>query len=204
MKKICALAIVLGMMFSLAACGQKDFDAAGYVKASLDALYHGEYDAYAKFLDKSVEDVKKDIDSQKKENAKELAGVSDIAEEDLTVLYDVETEMGNKVKYDVKEAKETDDKNYVVTVEVQPVDIVTKFSAGMEAKAAEVFKDATEIPSNKEMIDFIADYLKECCQDVTYGDPVTVEVAVTHDDDGVYSVSEADIQKLEDQMIPGE
>ena len=45
MKKLVAALLAGVMVFSLAACGEKeeDFDAKGYVEGVLDATYHGDY-----------------------------------------------------------------------------------------------------------------------------------------------------------------
>lgn len=47
--------VMIALSFTLIACSKKeeDFDATGYVKASLDAVFYEEYAEYAKFLDTS-------------------------------------------------------------------------------------------------------------------------------------------------------
>ena len=61
MKKLVAALLAGVMVFSLAACGEKeeDFDAKGYVEGVLDATYHGDYKAHAEDVGESEEDIKK-------------------------------------------------------------------------------------------------------------------------------------------------
>ena len=60
MKKLVAALLAGVMVFSLAACGEKeeDFDAKGYVEGVLDATYHGDYKAHAEDVGESEEDIK--------------------------------------------------------------------------------------------------------------------------------------------------
>ena len=55
MKKLVAALLAGVMVFSLAACGEKeeDFDAKGYVEGVLDATYHGDYKAHAEDVGES-------------------------------------------------------------------------------------------------------------------------------------------------------
>jgi len=203
-KKLAALGVLTVLVFNLAACGTKDFDASGYVKAFMDAMYHQEYEAYAELLELSVEETEQSIIEENKKDIEESYGdLGEITEEDIDKYHNAFYEVFKNTRFEVKEAEETEDKNYVVTVEIEPTDTFTKFNEGVEEKALEAFADAEEIPTDQEVLDFTIEYLLECNQNVSYGDIVTVEVNVTHDADNVYSIPDEDIEALQNAMMPG-
>lgn len=49
-KRIISMVAAVVLCLGVTACSkEKDFDAKGYVQSAMDAIYHGEYAAYAKF-----------------------------------------------------------------------------------------------------------------------------------------------------------
>lgn len=201
-KKAGVLFLLVCTLGGLTACGTEDFDAAGYVKAYLDAMYNQDYEAYAEFTDQTAEKAEAGIVKSEEEDLKASYADMDLTDAELEEYYQAINEVYNNVKYEVKGAEETEDKNYKVTIEVEPVDTLTTFNNSYEEKLIEEYTDATEYPGDSEILKFTIDYLYECSQNMAYGEPVTIEVEVTHDEDNVYSISEDDLQVIETTLMP--
>ena len=84
MKKLVAALLAGVMVFSLAACGEKeeDFDAKGYVEGVLDATYHGDYKAHAEDVGESEEDIKKELEDNNIQVAKDALAQSGLTATD--------------------------------------------------------------------------------------------------------------------------
>lgn len=201
-RKAGVLFLLVCALVGLTACGVNDFDAAGYVEAYMDAVYKQKYESYAKFTEQTEAEAEAGIVKIEKEDLASSYADMDLTDEDLDGYYQVINKVYNKVKYEVKEAKETEDKNYTVTIEIEPMDTFTTFGSNLDEKLAEEYADVTEVPSYQEILEFTSNYLLECSENVTYGEPVTIEVDVTHDDDNVYSISDDDLQVIETALMP--
>ena len=106
MKKLVAALLAGVMVFSLAACGEKeeDFDAKGYVEGVLDATYHGDYKAHAEDVGESEEDIKKELEDNNIQVAKDALAQSGLtATDDEIEAYVAMIEDGATVKTFYKE-----------------------------------------------------------------------------------------------------
>ena len=107
----------------------------------------------------------------------------------------------------MKEAKETEDKNFTVQVEVQPAKI---FDGVMEAAQTEIEGFVTskiesgEMPSEEEIMEqtfvILHDKMSENLENITYGEKQTIEISVTKDSNNVYSISDEDLLKIDEAM----
>jgi len=201
-KKAGALMLLICMFVSMSACNATKFDAAGYVKAYLDAIYYQEYEAFAEFTEQTEEEAKQGIVEIEKADLVDSYDDLELTDEELDQYYQTVNEIYHTVKYEVKEAEETEDKNYLVTIEITPVDTYKKFNSGINDKMMEVFADATEVPSDQEILNFTLDYMRECSQAANYEEAVTIQIEVTHDDDYIYSISDEDMDTIEAALMP--
>ena len=106
MKKLVAALLAGVMVFSLAACGEKeeDIDAKGYVEGVLDATYHGDYKAHAEDVGESEEDIKKELEDNNIQVAKDALAQSGLtATDDEIEAYVAMIEDGATVKTFYKE-----------------------------------------------------------------------------------------------------
>ena len=105
MKKLVAALLAGVMVFSLAACGEEeDFDAKSYVEGVLDATYHGEYAAHAEDVGESEEDIKKELEDNNIQVAKDALAQSGLtATDDEIAAYVAMIEDGATVKTFYKE-----------------------------------------------------------------------------------------------------
>ena len=115
-------AILLAAVFGLTGCGG-DFDAVGYMQAVLDERLQGEFSEAAQIMDTSEFELKQDYESSVDSfvYAYLTAGYEEL--NDYT-LYEYETlvkDIFSVMKYDVKKAEKAGEKEYEVSVEIQPV-----------------------------------------------------------------------------------
>lgn len=201
LSRILASLLATIMIVGLTGCGG-DFDAKGYVKAYLDALYKQEYKSYAEFTDQTVEEAEEQVLAVQREEVEDVYSALDLTDEDFEEYFNAAMEINKIVSYEVIEAKKDDDGNFVVTLEIQPVDVFQQFNEGLMTKMEETFAEATEIPDDKTLMDFTLDYMKECSANASYGETETIELSVTRDDDNVYTISESDLLTLEEALMP--
>lgn len=123
MKKVLALILTGVMLLSMAACGVvEDFDAKGYVQASLDAKYQRVYEDYAEMIGSTVEEAKKQMEDEFNASLKEqitLTGLT-ATEEEIKEYQAMEADVRKMVTYEVKDAVKDDDDNFTVEVVVTP------------------------------------------------------------------------------------
>lgn len=198
--KLGMVAAVLALVLGVAACGATKFDAQGYVKSCLDAVYKEEYKDYADFLKVSEEDAKKQMDDDFLESIdQELAGLTGLSDEMKQKYIDIERKIRTMAKYEVKEAKEADD-GFVVTVEVEPSDIYQT----LEASAQEALNEADEsidLQNSDVLAQLLVDSVQKSIDKNTYGEKTTVELAVTKDDK-VYTLADSEMIKIQEALFP--
>ena len=197
LKKIVLAGIILAMTVGFAGCGKK-FDAAAYTKACLDAMYKGDYKEYAKQVEISEAEAKKEIEEEFVSIVEE--GFEDLGtDEALQARYvDLMKQLYGKAKYEVGEAKETE-KGYTVKVSVEPIDALKVYSEGMQEKVMEALEAGAVTEDN--LMTFACDYLEECINGASYGEKQELEVKIEQDDDKVWEFSEEEIEKVTSALI---
>lgn len=202
MKKLVAALLAGVMVFSLAACGGKeeDFDAKGYVEGVLDATYHGEYAAHAEDIGESEEDIKKELEDNNIQVAKDALAQSGLtATDDEIAAYVAMIEDGyKKITWTVKDAVKDDNDNFTVDVEITPVGLLDNLQTIFTNKLQEAV--ANGVDESGYMAVFNEAVQESINQAQTY-DPQTVTLNVTYeensDGDHVYSINESDMEKLD-------
>lgn len=191
-----ALAVVLGV----SACGATKFDAQGYTKSCLDAVYKEEYKEYADFLKISEEEAKKQMDDDFMESInQELVGVTGLSDEMKNKYADIERQIRTMAKYEVKEAKESDN-GFTVTVEVEPSDIYQTLEASAEEALSEA-DESVDLTQGDVLAQLLIDSVQKSIDKNTYGEKTTVELEVTKEDN-VYTLKDAEMVKIQEALFP--
>ena len=206
-KRMLALAAVLVLAVSmLTRCGgMTEEDAKEYVKATLDASYKADFDAYMKVTDSSKEEVQKLYDDNI-ENIVTSSGLQDMGitselEEKYRELY---KNMLSKAKYTVGDAKETDG-GFEVVVKVEPF----AFMEGVERELTEAIQNQHlagdgSVPSEDEINQMLLNKMYELlaarAEDPQYGAEEELKVTV-EEKDNVYSISEEDLTKIDSRLF---
>lgn len=214
MKKRRVAAAVLVAVLAvgmLGGCGKK-FDAKGYTQAVLDVSYKGETEKYMELTDSSKEEAEAVFTDNLNltMEAFEEWGMSD----ELFAKYkELIGDLIKQVKYTVGEAVETDDGNFTVDVEVEPITIFDDTFAEFNAQTTEYVNELTakvqageDVPSDEEIqnkvYEMYYNILREALDaGLNYGDPQTVTMHINQGDDKVYSIPEEDMVALDNLTI---
>lgn len=211
MKRVLIVGLVVAVMMTFAGCKKKEFDAAGYVKATLDMTMKGETEDYIKFVGCSKEEALKDYEDTLDE-AVEQFGEFGVNEEALEEFRQFSIDLYKAVKYEVKEAQKEKDGSYTVKVETEKMNVfagaMEKFEEAAEsyveeavAAALEGGEQLTDEKMAQDLYGKVIELFKESLANATYQEPITVEVKVSQDDDGVWEIPEKDFEVLELSLI---
>ena len=211
MRKKGLLAVLLVMAMSLlSGCGGMSAeDASSYAKSVLDASYKGEFDDYIEWT-KSTEDEANELYEGNIDTTMEEAGFSDlgISEELMESYRELFLDMVKHAKYEVGEAKESDNDAYTIDITVEPFIAFEGIQEEVTASLTEEISNMTEIPSDEELNQMVFqrmyDLMAARMEDPAYGDPAIVTITVQPDADGVYYISQEDMTALDDAMFPAD
>ena len=204
MKKIkkaavAALAVLTSVLMLTGCAG--DFDAEGYVKACLDALYLREYDDYAEMVGISVDEARSDLEGDFQSTVdSDFLGDTVTSEEDRQAYADAIVNVYGLAKYEVTGSEEKDG-DYVVTVEIQPCTVFENLESGMNAKAEQALADGNY--DETKAVAYLNEYLNEAAAAGEYGETEELRINVTRDSDNVYTIPEEDLLGIENALFPG-
>ena len=194
--------MALGM---LAGCGMKPEDAKAYVQATLDAGYKEDFGEYTKITESTKEEAQKLFDSNIDTVTNSL-GLSQFGvSEEMTEKYrELLKETFSKAKYTVGDVKETDG-GFEVKVSAEPMQMFVGLEDALigelEKKVKESKEDLDEAAITQLTVDILYDILSQRLAEVTYGDAQEVTVHVTKNSDGVWNITEADLQALDSALF---
>ena len=191
------------MCMGLTAC-KKDFDAAGYTKAVLDANYHAKYEKYADYRGISESDAKKEVTDGMRTQIEDAFSGMDVSDAMMKKYIKVADKAYDLADFTVKEAKKQDDDSYVVTVAVKPSDVFSKSSNYVNDIAEEYQNQGLDPTQPDVMMDILMESLNRAIKANKYGDETTLEVHVTQDKEGAYGIEDSEMQTIEATLFPGE
>lgn len=194
--------MVLGM---LTGCGMKPDDAKAYVQATLDASYKAEFGEYAKITDSTEEEAQKLFDDNINKTINSLGfDALGATEETMDKYRELLKEISSKAKYTVGDVKEADG-GFEVEVTAEPMEIFSgmqdELVAKMQEKATKSDEQLSEDKINQLAIDLVHELLTEKLAKVTYGEPKTITVHVTKNSDGVWNITESDLQTVDTSLF---
>ncbi len=198
------LAVILAAGFLLNGCGSTEpFDASGYVKSVLDANYHGEYEEYAGFRELSVEDAREEIEESTNAQVEaEFTDFDGITEEGKEAYAKSLSELDKLMRYKVGEAKELDDGSFTVPVTIEPTNVYQTMEQHSSDVTTEMLEQGTDPSTPEGFAQVLNESMKRAMDGIEYADPETIEITVSQDSDGAYGISDADMQKIADTMMP--
>ncbi|MGO5052013.1 hypothetical protein ACTQ6A_05755 [Lachnospiraceae bacterium LCP25S3_G4] len=187
----------------------KDFDASGYVEAILEQHFKGN-------VKKASEIIKGD--SKAELEAQYEKGIEQFVEDTLTSGIVLDSSLHEQyivtcknifksMKYEVKESKKVNKKEYHVTVEYEPVDLFLIFQAAVKQDSQTLIEKANngEYQGTKEEItqqmqmDFVNNaykLLEQSYQTMTYGKKETTVFKVTSQDGKKFSLDETALSQF--------
>ncbi len=202
--KLISAAVISGLLcMGLSGCGASEFDAAGYVNSVLDANYHDEYAQYAEFRQITEEEAEEELNLLVDTQLLSQAASAGILSDDGVEKYKDQVDQIDKLsKYEVKGAEKQEDDNFIVTIEVEPSDVYQTVEANLTAVAEEKIAEGVDMADQTAYEEMVLEGIQRSIDGNTYGEPATIEVAVTADSSGAYGISDEDMQKIADAMFP--
>ena len=200
------ISLILVLAFSLAACGN-DFDAAGYVRESLNAVQTGTVsDELVNMSQETKDELQTSIDSLRTETEKSLLAALGDQEENLTdnAKKSINTAVDGLftgMKYEVAEEATKEDDTYTVTVKAYPMKCFGQFMDYLEGDfMTEWTKKAASYTSQKKLLQDMYEAcfakLADMVQNTEYDDPQDMTIKVAPNSDGVYEADQNDVEKL--------
>lgn len=208
MKKKLFVFLMILTMGILSGCGMTAEEASDYVKASLDAAYKGEFDAFVEITDSTPEGAK----AMYEENiihTMEAAGFSDMdISDELTKQYrQLFLDISKVANYTVGDAKETENGEYEVEVKIYPL---TLFAQVSEDEVTEAVIDRIDgmkkYPSDNKIVQItfeeLYDIYAEKMKEPEYSDEIVVQTVGVHkNEEGMFYISEEDMLALDKAMF---
>lgn len=201
MKKRLLVLLIL-VMGILTGCGMTEEEAQDYVKASLDAAYKGEFDAFVEITESTPEGAK----AMYEENivhTMEAAGFSEKnLDEELVEKYEeFFFTLAKVADYKVGEAEKAEDDGYAVEVTVRPLVIFDGIEDEVTEKLLDRIDDMEKHPSDKKItrmsFEIMYDILSEKLEAPEYGEEVSITINIHKNEEGMYYISEEDMLALD-------
>lgn len=209
-KKLAVLATLMMILLTLGGCAH--FDCSGYIQAMLDSLYKGEHDDYATITKLTSDEL--DQNYQEGINAEiekflSYMNISDNAsfvdENTRTNLRSFFQKVYQNANYTVAEA----DKKGNVKITIQPIQIFTPAKEALDAYVNDFFarNDAGEFAElsdeafYSQYIQGALDILNTYADTISYGDAITVTVAVTSNEQHVYSITDEAFDSIDENIL---
>lgn len=209
-SKIIVSVMLIVAMMSLSACSLLKFDAAGYVKAVLDASTRAEFEEYIKLTKSAEQEAQAEFDAVIDVYMAEFdsVSISDEIKENYRQLF---KDMLAKTKYTVGEATDSDD-TYTVEVSVEPLNIFDGYDEEVEAALTEYenkltaeYEESEAVPSEEEILEetftIIYDITKARVDGGTYDPAQIVAVTVAKNAEGYYTIADESYDALFNLLI---
>ncbi len=213
--KMVALALSVCVLLGvLSGCGMF-FSATDLVQGNLDLIYRNEYtDEYLASVDLTADEADGQYEEGVQVEADYFAYYFDIYLEYCDESYrdrieDLYHEIYAHSKYEVGEQTQNGD-TYLVELTVYPIDIIWNvveedtdaFMEDWQARGeAGEFDEYTDQEFEEAWADGIIRLVEDRLDDIGYLEPEVISVQITPDDDGVYSISDNDFQRIDSLII---
>lgn len=205
MKKKISLMSILMVCFSilLSGCGKKLTveDAPAYVKSALDACYKADFDAYMEFTQSTKEEAEQLYEDGLDTNM-EVSGIIDPSiDEELQEKYrQLFADILSISKYTVGEAKEDGD-GFTVEVTVEPFLMFNNLQDELlPLLSTEEAMNLSEEDASQFVFEKVYELMSSKLEAPEYGDPETITVHIQPDEDGLQTINEDDLMKVDSAM----
>lgn len=208
-KGILVVFLAVFSVLCMTACGMKPEEASAYVKSALDASYKGEFDDYVEITNSTMEEAEKMYQTNL-DNAMTGAGFTEAQglSEELEAKYrELFAKMLSLANYEMSEVAKSED-GFEITVSYARYLGLDGLEDEVKKAIHPELEGMVKLPEDAELSKMIYekmyDLLKERVDHPTFGDEGTTLIHVTRGEDGVYSISDEDIKKLDKLMFEGE
>ena len=196
------LVAILGILIT--SCSrEKTFDAAGYVKSTLDAVYHKEYAEYAKIQGISEKEARKIFEQDFKERINlEFDGVDRISQEEIQKYAALKSKIDKLAKFDVLESEKTKDSDYTVKIQIEPSNIYQTLEQSATDVSNEKITQGIEETEPGVFAAVLTESLQRSIDGNKYGEKTIIEVIVTKENANSYILEESQMAKIREALFP--
>lgn len=171
-RNVSFVTALLLVLLCFTGCGMKPDDAKAYVQSTLDAGYKASFDEYVKITESTKEEAQKLFDNN------------------------IDT-VTNSLGFSALGATEETNEKYRELLKEIFVGVEDELVAKLQDEVTKSGGDIKEDEINQLAIDMMYDLLTEKLASVTYGEPKSVTVHVTKNSDGVWNITESDLQAVD-------
>ena len=203
-SKIIRVSLVVILCISITSCSrEKTFDAAGYVKSTLDAVYHKEYAEYAKIQGISEKEVRKIFEQDFEERINlEFDGVDKISQEEIQKYAALKSKIDKLAKFDVLESEKTEDGDYTVKIQIEPSNIYQTLEQSATDVSNEKITQGIEETEPGVFAAVLTESLQRSIDGNEYGEKTIIEVIVTKKNTNSYILEESQMAKIREALFP--
>lgn len=201
---VCCL---LAGMLILAGC-TRHFDGAGYVTSMMDALYKGDYTAYADFTGLTTSDAslyRNQWLSGAADRFIAMTGAGTPSEE----MHDRTTDLFKKIYANARYEVTADEETGAIQMKVSPMTLLTDnydslqayvddFNAKNEAYA---FASLSDQEFCDTYLDGLLKILESQLSGLSYGEAVQIDIPISQDADGLYTVSPDTLTTIQENIL---
>ena len=179
---------------------EKTFDAAGYVKSTLDAVYHKEY---AKIQGISEKEARKIFEQDFEERINlEFDGVDKISQEEIQKYAALKSKIDKLAKFDVLESEKTEDGDYTVKIQIEPSNIYQTLEQSATDVSNEKITQGIEETEPGVFAAVLTESLQRSIDGNKYGEKTIIEVVVTKEKSNTYVLKESQKVKIREALFP--
>lgn len=203
-SKIIRVSLVVILCISITSCSrEKTFDAAGYVKSTLNAVYHKEYAEYAKIQGISEKEARKIFEQDFEERINlEFDGVDNISQEEIQKYVALKSKIDKLAKFDVLESEKTEDGDYTVKIQIEPSNIYQTLEQSATDVSNEKITQGIEETEPGVFAAVLTESLQRSIDGNKYGEKTIIEVIVTKENANSYILEESQMAKISEALFP--
>lgn len=202
-KSIRVLLVAILCILITSCSREKTFDAAGYVKSTLDAVYHKEYAEYAKIQGISEKEAKKIFEQDFEERINlEFDGVDRISQEEIQKYAALKSKIDKLAKFDVLESEKTKDSDYTVKIQIEPSNIYQTLEQSATDVSNEKITQGIEETEPGVFAAVLTESLQRSIDGNKYGEKAIIEVIVTKENANSYILEESQMAKIREALFP--
>jgi hypothetical protein len=201
---------ILGGCSTISLLTQGEFDASGYVQGILDSTYKGQFEQYMKLTKDTAENAQAAYDTVMETKAEALATYTSVklTDETKAKFLEYSKQIYQNTKYEVSKATKTDN-GFTVDVVISPMTILKNIATEGEVYVTDFntrnssgeFAEFTEEEFQAEYANGIMQIFENNISNIQYGEPITVTVNVSLQDDKVYSMAADEFTKIDSVML---
>ncbi len=196
----------------LTGCG-RSFDSQGYLTSIMDVLYKGDYTAYMDFTGTSRTDISLYRDQWLSESTDAFLtafGAGQPSEETTDRISGLLTQLYANASYEASTGASSDDGTLSVQLTIRPLNILTDnydtiqtyVHSFNEKNASFAYANLTEEAYYDTYLDGILTILESHLADMTFGKDTTLDITLSKNDGGLYTISEDTLTEIQNTILP--